>query len=253
MTEIQLHTALLYAWFGLSAVVLVVLLFISAPYGRHSRGGWGPTVPSALGWIVMEAPAALVILLFYLVAPRPPGAAAWIFLLLWEAHYLHRAFVYPFRLRLRGKTMPLSVVLMAIFFNGVNGYLNGRWFTALGPEAPAAWLTDPRFLAGAALFLLGLGVNLYADQVLINLRAPGETGYKIPRGGPYNLVSCPNYLGEMVEWGGWALLTWSMPGLAFAVWTAANLLPRALTHHRWYQEKFPDYPGERRAVIPFLL
>ncbi len=253
MSEVQLHTALLYAWFGLSAVVLVALLFISAPYGRHSRGGWGPTVPSALGWVLMEAPAALVILLFYLIAPRPPGMAAWVFLLFWEAHYLHRAFVYPFRLRLKGKTMPLSVVLMAIFFNAVNGYLNGRWLTALGPEVPASWLMDPRFLAGAALFMLGLGVNLYADQVLINLRAPGETGYKIPRGGPYRLVSCPNYLGEMVEWGGWALLTWSMPGLAFAAWTAANLLPRAMTHHRWYQDKFPDYPRERRAVIPFLL
>jgi len=253
MSEAQVHTYLLYSWFILSAVVFLALLFITAPYGRHSRGGWGPTIPSALGWVVMEAPAALVILVFYLVAPRPVSAAAWVFLGLWELHYIHRSFIYPFRARLAGKTMPLSVALMAIFFNGVNGYLNGRYFTALGPEYPADWLTDPRFLAGVAVFLVGLAANLHSDTILINLRAPGETGYKIPHGGLFRLVTCPNYLGEMVEWCGWALLTWSTPGLAFAAWTAANLLPRALTHHKWYREKFPDYPPRRRAVIPFLL
>ena len=253
MTESQLHTTVLYSWFALSATVMLVLLFISAPYGRHSRGGWGPTLPSLVGWILMEAPAALVILAFYLTAPRPVGLTAWVFLLVWEVHYVHRAFIYPFRLKLTGKTMPLTVALMGVFFNGVNGYLNGRYFTALGPEVAASWLLDPRFICGLLLFGLGLWMNLYADQVLINLRGPGETGYKIPRGGPYRLVSCPNYLGEMIEWCGWALLTWSLPGLAFAAWTAANLLPRALTHHRWYKEKFPGYPRERKAVIPFLL
>ncbi len=253
MSEVQIHSLLLHSWFVLSATVFLALLFISAPYGRHSRGGWGPTIPSTFGWLVMEAPAALVILALYLAAPRPPGTAAWIFLLIWEVHYLHRAFIYPFRLRLKGKTMPLSVALMAIFFNGVNGYLNGRYFTALGPVYPSGWLADPRFLCGVTLFIAGLGVNLHADQVLINLRAPGETGYKIPRGGLYRFITCPNYLGEMMEWCGWALLTWSLPGLAFAAWTAANLIPRALTHHRWYKEKFPDYPGERKAVIPYLL
>jgi steroid 5-alpha-reductase/3-oxo-5-alpha-steroid 4-dehydrogenase 1 len=104
-----------------------------------------------------------------------------------------------------------------------------------------------------ALFVLGFSINLQADTILINLRQPGETGYKIPRGGLFRLVSCPNYLGELIEWTGWAIATWSLPGLAFAVWTAANLVPRALSHHRWYRDRFPDYPAERRAVIPLLL
>jgi hypothetical protein len=37
------------------------------------------------------------------------------------------------------------------------------------------------------------------------------------------------------------------------VWTAANLIPRALGHHAWYRGHFADYPRARRAVIPFLL
>jgi len=45
---------------------------------------------------------------------------------------------------------------------------------------------------------------------------------------------------------------WSLPALSFAIWTAANLGPRARTHHRWYQQTFADYPPERRALIPKL-
>jgi hypothetical protein len=26
-----------------------------------------------------------------------------------------------------------------------------------------------------------------------------------------------------------------------------------LSHHRWYHETFPEYPPERRAVVPFLI
>jgi len=80
--------------------------------------------------------------------------------------------------------------------------------------------------------------------------ALGETGYKIPHGGLFERVSCPNYLGEIIEWSGWALATWCLPGLSFAVWTFANLAPRARAHHRWYRAKFPEYPEERKALIP---
>ena len=69
----------------------------------------------------------------------------------------------------------------------------------------------------------------------------------------YGFVSCPNYLGEVMIWTGWAIATWSLAGLSFAVFTAANLVPRALANHRWYRETFPDYPRTRRAVIPWLL
>lgn len=89
--------------------------------------------------------------------------------------------------------------------------------------------------------------------MLAALRRPGETGYKIPRGWLYERISCPNYLGELVVWTGWAIATWSPAGAVFVAWTAANLLPRSLANHRWYRATFPDYPQRRRAVIPGLL
>ena len=41
------------------AVSFVVLLFISAPYGRHVRDGWGPVMPARLAWVLMEAPSPI--------------------------------------------------------------------------------------------------------------------------------------------------------------------------------------------------
>jgi 3-oxo-5-alpha-steroid 4-dehydrogenase 1 len=114
------------------------------------------------------------------------------------------------------------------------------------------WLIDPRFLFGTALLLAGWFGNIKSDRILRNLRKPGETGYSIPYGGFYRWVSAPNYLCEIVEWTGWAVATWSVPGLAFAVFTVANLAPRAHRHHAWYKERFADYPPERKALIPVL-
>ncbi|MHA1224721.1 MAG: hypothetical protein ACTSP3_15975 [Candidatus Heimdallarchaeaceae archaeon] len=52
--------------------------------------------------------------------------------------------------------------------------------------------------------------------------------------------------------GGWAIAVWSWPAFLFAMWTLANLLPRAKSNHDWYKDKFPDYPKERKAIIPFI-
>jgi hypothetical protein len=88
--------------------------------------------------------------------------------------------------------------------------------------------------------------------MLIALRRPGETGYRVPRGWLFERVSCPNYFGEILEWFGYALASWSLAGLAFALFTAANIGPRAFAHHRWYHRTFPGYPPQRKALIPFV-
>jgi len=155
---------------------------------------------------------------------------------------------------MRGGHRPMSVavVSMGFFFNTVNGYLNGRYLNVFGGRYELFWFADPRFIAGLSLFTGGFIINLHSDSILRSLRRPGETGYLIPAGGVFKLVSGANYLGEITEWFGWACLTWSPPGLAFAAWTALNLVPRAWAHHRWYLEHFPDYPRNRRAIIPLI-
>jgi len=252
VTEATFFPLLLRAWFALAAIIATALLFLDAPYGRFQRSGWGPTLATRNGWVLMEAPAACVIALCFALRP-PTGIVPWISLALWELHYIQRAFVFPFRMRGADKPMPLAIPLMGACFNGVNGYLNGRSLTLFGPAHDATWLHDPHFILGVILFLGGMFENQRSDAILRTLRAPGETGYKIPTGGMFRFVSCPNYFGEIVEWIGWGLLTGSLAGWSFAVWTAANLAPRAFAHHRWYRTMFPEYPGERKALVPFLM
>ena len=250
--ERAIYHAVLCAWLALSVVTFLVLLGRAAPYGRHGRAGWGPTIAPRWGWLLMEAPAALVIVMLAIPRLGAPGdAQIYLLLGLWELHYVNRAFIFPFRVRSK-RPMPLTVVVMGMVFNGMNGWLNARGLTLFGPELGRVAITHPRVLIGTALFLFGLALNWDADARL--LRLPRTDGaYAIPRGGAYRYVSCPNYLGELVEWLGFTIASGSLGALSFFVWSAANLAPRALAHHRWYRETFPDYPKERRALIPFVV
>ena len=252
MNERLIYVFLLIACFALALLIFVALFFINAPYGRHLRRGWGPTLEATPAWLLMEAVAPVSFALLFMLGSNQITLTSWVLLLMWQAHYFHRAFIYPFRLSAGARRLPLTVVLMGLSFNAVNGYLNGRYLFTFSDGYSAGWLLDPRFIAGAVIFVAGFVINRGADAELRRLRQPGDDGYKVPRGGLYQWVSCPNYFGEILVWCGWALATWSLPGLAFALFTAANLAPRARAHHRWYREQFPDYPEERKALVPRL-
>ena len=248
----SLYQSTLLTYFLLAPITLVVLLFISAPYGRHRREGWGSVVPVKTGWLIMEIPTIVVFGVVYLSGTHRMSLASLVLAGLWYHHYVYRTFLYPKRLETGDKTMPLLIGLIAFVVQSMNAALQAWWLAELG-SYPASWLLDPRFVIGAVVFVLGMRINRQSDNILLALREPGSQEYKIPRGGMFRYVSAPNYFGEILEWIGWAVATWSLPGLAFALYTIANLLPRALTNHRWYREKFPNYPPERTALIPFLL
>ncbi|MBI1341637.1 MAG: DUF1295 domain-containing protein [Terrimonas sp.] len=242
----------LLGWMGLAVIVFFILLRVTAPYGRHSSVKWGPQVPNRLGWIIMELPVLLI--LWIILAPyfKDISLSAWLMISLFSFHYVYRSLVFPFRLHTHGKKMPLVIVGSAIFFNIINGCSMGYYFTRFAVYTDA-WLKNPQFIVGCFIFFTGLLINWKADSRLIALRKPSETGYMIPRGGLFEKISCPNLFGELIEWLGFAMLCNNLPALAFFVWTAANLIPRALSHHRWYQEKFSDYPGNRKAIIPYII
>jgi protein-S-isoprenylcysteine O-methyltransferase Ste14 len=250
MSEQELFNGIILTWLVLAAVVFVLLFFVTAPYGRHRRKGWGPTIDNKAGWIIMESTSSILFALFFILGNRHGSIVALVFLAMWEAHYIHRAFIYPLTLRGTGKRMPVFVVFLGFFFNSVNSYLNGRYLFSISPVYEISWLHDPRFIVGTALFIAGFMVNRHSDRILRGLRRNDDDGYKIPYGGFYLWVSSPNYLGELAIWFGFAIATWSLAGLTFAIWTAANLVPRARANHVWYKAKFIDYPQERRILIP---
>jgi len=248
-----LFESIVLGWIVIGFVVFIVLLFVTAPYGRHSKSGWGLMIPNRVGWILMEIPSLLVFSYFFLFREGRIEPVTWIFFGLYAAHYINRSLIYPFRIRTSGKKMPMIIAVFAIFFNLVNGSLNGLYFSRFSPEYGPDWFMDIRFILGLLLFIGGAVINLRADNYLIRLRRNAVNGYKIPEGGLFNLVSCPNFLGEIIEWTGFAIMTWSPAALAFALWTAFNLLPRGIEHHKWYHTQFTDYPSSRKAVLPYLI
>jgi protein-S-isoprenylcysteine O-methyltransferase Ste14 len=247
----SVHTWLCWAVIGLALVTLVATSWLNAPYGRHRRRGWGPTMSTRLMWVVMESPACIGFAIVYLLGRHRWDLVPLILFGLWQLHYVDRTFLHPLRIRTEGKRTPIVVAALGFTFQALNSFINARYISELGSYA-VTWLHDPRFLLGLLVFLGGRHLNRAADRTLIALRERGG-GYHVPRGGAFEWISCPNYLGEIIEWTGWAVMTWSLSGLAFAIYTFANLAPRAVSHHRWYRERFPDYPGHRRALIPFLL
>ncbi len=240
----------IFLWLAVALAVFVVLHYVKAPYGRHTTNTWGPMVSNKWGWFFMELPALLIFPLLAIFGGRDKDVLSWILIVLWSIHYINRTLIFPFRLRTEGKKMPLVIVLSAIFFNGINGFLNGYWLGILAPldKSIFSW----NVAAGVFLFFAGMIVNQITDSKLIALRAK-NAGYQIPRGWLFTYISCPNHFAEIVAWCAFALAAWSLPALTFAVWTICNLAPRAFSHHQWYKANFKDYPKERKALIPFLI
>ena len=241
----------IYLILGFAIIVFGLLFFISAPYGKFERKGWGLTIHAKWAWLVMEFLSPALITLFFITSDRK-NLPMIIFVSLWLLHYIHRSFIYPFTQSGREKPYPFILVFFAIVFNLLNGFVNGYGVFHLN-SYDISWLYSWQFITGVVLFVAGFAINKTADEKLRNLRKNNPGEYVVPAGWLFDYISSPHYFGEIVEWGGWAVMTWSLPGLAFFVFTFANLFPRALSTHKWYRVNFNDYPSDRKAVIPFLI
>lgn len=246
------YRLIFYIWIGIAIGIFFLLLKITAPYGRHSSAKWGPQIDNHYGWLLMELPA-LTVMLYVLVKTLPyQNLPISIMIGLYCLHYINRTFIFPFRLHTRGKKMPVVIMSSGIFFNLANTFLMGYYFIHFA-KYEISWLYNIKFISGIILFFCGVLINWKADNILIHLRKPDEVDYKIPQGWLFKYISCPNMLGELIEWAGFAILCWNMPAAAFFIWSTANLIPRALAHHTWYHKKFIEYPKDRKAIIPLFI
>ncbi|KAG1956148.1 3-oxo-5-alpha-steroid 4-dehydrogenase 2a isoform X2 [Pimephales promelas] len=221
------------------------------PYGRYvDTKSPGVMVPARAGWFIQELPSFLVPVLLFLTTESLPGIGRHLLLWTFCLHYFQRTFV--FSLLTKGRPSPLYIVLSAVIFCSVNGFLQGHYMLHC-TQYHTEWHRDTRFITGVLMFFSGMAINIHSDYILRNLRKPGELSYKIPTGGMFELVSGANFFGEIIEWCGYAVASWSFPAFSFALFTICSIGPRAYHHHRYYLEKFKDYPKSRKAVIPFLL
>lgn len=246
-------TLFLITMTAIAVIVFVALYFVEAGYGMLFDKKWGLPVPNKLAWVCMEAPVFIVMLYLWSSSEQPFQTVPLLFFLFFELHYLQRAFIFP--LLIKGKSkMPAGIMGMGIVFNLLNGYMQGEWLFHLAPADmyTTDWLCTPQFIIGTLLFFAGMAINLQSDYIVRHLRKPGDTKHYLPKGGMFKYVTSANYFGEIVEWCGFAILTWSASGAVFAWWTIANLVPRANTIYHKYKTTFGSELGNRKRVFPFI-
>uniref|UniRef100_A0A914KPD9 Steroid 5-alpha reductase C-terminal domain-containing protein n=1 Tax=Meloidogyne incognita TaxID=6306 RepID=A0A914KPD9_MELIC len=236
--------------FMISSAVITFFSFtfldIRAMYGRYSSESLfaNISIPAKFAWFLQELPSLLI-----------PLFVIWhrgLYNIPFENSIaLAISLIYPWLIR-GGKPTPIHLFLLGFIFATWNGYIQGCFHVKYANYGKGYFWTFGS-LFGTFLFLSGMFINLRADFILRTLRRPGEKCYKIPHGGMFKYVSCANFLGEIIEWIGYAIYAQSTASLAFALFTAANTIPRAKLHHKWYLNKFGNnYPQDRKAVIPFI-
>jgi hypothetical protein len=240
-------TEFAYIWILIALIIFPINLIFKAPYGKHSTKKWGKTIDNKTGWFLMELPALVTCPLIYFIVVEEISLSIG-FVFIWITHYFNRTIIYPLRIKTKGKKIPIAIVASAFFFNLINGFLNGYFISLINFES----LSFTYIISGLLMFIIGFYVNVSSDNKLIKLRT-NQKDYVIPKGGLFNYVSCPNFLGEIIEWLGFAIMTLNLGSTSFLIWTICNLIPRSKAHHKWYKENFEKYPTTRKAVIPYLL
>lgn len=259
------YTLLWWLQWGMVSTALVTFVattVISAPYGRYTTPkGWGPLIPAKLAWFFMESPNLWITAIVYLYfsnegcsSNRYNSTLTCMFVL----HYMNRSVLYPLRMPRDANPMPISVCFLAFSYCVWNGLTQALSLGVVNCQhyATESSLGGAMYNLGILLFFTGMAINIHSDSILLHLRGRPingrRQGYKIPRGGMFEYVSCANYFGEILEWSGYALACGTVAGAAFALFTFCNIGPRAYNHHKWYLSKFEDYPKSRKAVIPFI-
>lgn len=254
--EDEFNYKLQLGMFIFSTVTFFILFFIPAQYGKlHNNKRTFLTLPNTIAWVLEEIPNIFITLyyiydhlLFYEGKINFPKI---LMVLPFFIHYIHRGIIYPLKVK-KTKNFPLEVTTLACLFTIVNSTMQNRSIF-LFKDYSYSNLFETKFFIGLMLFVSGMYLNIYHDYLMIRIRKLNDS-YVIPYGGLFKFVSCPNYLGEIIEWIGYAMMCNTLSAWIFAFATFANLFPRAIEYHRWYHKKFKDqYPIERKAILPFLI
>lgn len=255
ISDMEFHRHVAWTVIALCPVVVVLLMtWNPSTYGKlhNSKTNlFGPKISAKYAWMIFESPNWIsVIYSLYDLGRVPdlPNATllSWFFI-----HYIHRSILYPMQMSSESK-FPLGMMAFTLPYCAVNGYLQSQSLCRFQMFSES-YVFSVQFTLGMFLTVTGFIMGYQSDQRLLQLRRTSST-YQIPSGGMFEYISCPHYFGEIIEWFGFCIACHgSIASISFVLWTAANLIPRALHTHAWYQSKFDQYPTSRKAVIPFLL
>ena len=188
-------------------------------------------------------------------AQTPPSDLQTIFFVLICLHFLKREYETLFVHRFSLATMPFFKIFKNSAHYWVLAGLNiAPWIYY--PSAPTATNKPDPFLLypGLILYVIGEIGTFSAHQTLRNLRSLGGKERGIPRGFFFDLVTCPNYMFEVLVWIGLYLisgLSWSI--VVFLAIGVAQMALWAKKKEKIYRAEFPDkYKRKRYVMLPGL-
>jgi very-long-chain enoyl-CoA reductase len=161
--------------------------------------------------------------------PQQPSLGQYIACVMIVAHFAKRELETFFVHRFSLATMPA----LNIFKNSAHYWLLSGLLiagTIYSPHAPLSKVTqwDTLTVASTALFVVFELLNGWTHITLSNLRPKGTTVRGVPKGWPFELVTCPNYLFELLAWlavsvesRGWGTLVFTLvAGAQMGAWAA---------------------------------
>lgn len=260
ITFLTFYDGFLIGMLVLAAFIFVALQYVTPAYGMTFNNRWGQSISSKLGWLLMEIPVFLSMVFIYVLSlyngEKPFQFVTFIILIFFLLHYGQRSFVFPALMKGSSK-MPLSIVFFGIFFNVCNAFMQGCWLFVISSVEmyKISWLWSPQFLIGTSIFFFGMIINMHSDRIIRKLRrSKKDDNYYLPQGFLFDRINSSNYFGELLEWLGFAILTWSFAGLVFFAWVFANLVPRSkAVYERYYHFFGDDFTKLKRwRIFPYI-
>lgn len=241
----------------------------------YAAPGWAQTMRKLTNRMTFDAPGPKVMKFAWVINFQKVGTFAFLGLLMWlyaphtEAATSTAAWIY---LALHG-SYGLVWYLKDRAFPDPNwehrisllGGLNAFLFV-LGPYWLFGWLlisgtAKPNYpLPDGAWFALCITLVILGSVIMIAADAQKYFVLKVKRGlitdGMFKHVRHPNYTGEMMLYGGFALLVWHwIPAVVLAwVWLgffASNMAMKEASMSRY--PEWADYKKRTKWVIPYLL
>ncbi|TDZ67935.1 putative enoyl reductase [Colletotrichum trifolii] len=203
-----------------------------------------------LGPILIHA--AVVVLRPYIYAgadKKPLSPTQLLVLAMFLGHFFKREYETLFVHKFSANTMPLRNIFKNSFFYWAFSGLLCAWQIYSPTSATALARNDAVDVLGTIVFLFGEASNALVHLNLASLRSRGGTERQIPRGYGFSLVTCPNYMFEIISWIGIIIASRSWAVVVFIVIGAAQMAQWAKGKERAYRKEFPETYKKKTFVL----
>jgi len=246
------------------AVLLVFVCLAAETTASTAYGKFGDSIGVGLdpriGWWLMELPCSAVFVyqFFFVGGPQSRELVPRILAFVFVCHYAYRGWIFPALINVYKGSKNFSIVpaCFSWMVTVTHAFLNAKWYSMHGKHLrDKAWLKSIWFVSGALIYYSGLGLIIWHDTILRNLRpCPDGQRYCIPRGGLFEHATSAQYFAELWAWGGFCLMSMGPNGLFIFLVSLVNLVPRSVATHNWYVEKFGEEYSSlgRKYLIPGL-